>query len=81
MEEKGLPILYSAWQSSSPWRIRIILALKGIEYEYRVVVVGKDYSDPERIEYAKINPSNVIFKLFEILFITITYLIFRKCQL
>uniref|UniRef100_A0A8R1DWJ4 maleylacetoacetate isomerase n=1 Tax=Caenorhabditis japonica TaxID=281687 RepID=A0A8R1DWJ4_CAEJA len=31
------PILYSYWRSSCAWRVRIALALKGIEYEYRPI--------------------------------------------
>ncbi len=29
--------LYSYWRSSSSWRVRIGLALKGLRYEYRAV--------------------------------------------
>eukprot|EP00741_Cyanophora_paradoxa_P004611 tig00000821_g4475.t1 len=35
------PVLYSYWRSSSAWRVRIALAVKGIEYEYRAVHLVK----------------------------------------
>ena len=31
------PVLYSYWRSSSAWRVRIGLHLKGVPYEYRAV--------------------------------------------
>ncbi|KAF0888629.1 hypothetical protein E2562_016094 [Oryza meyeriana var. granulata] len=46
--EKKL-VLYSAWISSCSYRVRIVLNLKGIDYEYRAVT----RSDPD---YEKINP-------------------------
>ncbi|CAI8034045.1 Maleylacetoacetate isomerase [Geodia barretti] len=36
------PVLYSYFRSTCSWRVRIALALKGIEYEYRAVHLLKD---------------------------------------
>lgn len=43
------PILYSAWISSCSFRVRLVLNLKGVDYEYRAVT----RNDPD---YEKINP-------------------------
>ncbi|HEY6099611.1 MAG TPA: maleylacetoacetate isomerase [Anaeromyxobacter sp.] len=42
--------LYSYWRSSSSWRVRIGLALKGIAYEYRAVdlLAGEQWGDAHR---------------------------------
>lgn len=46
--------LYSYWRSSCAHRIRIVLHLKGLEYEYKAVNLLKDeQSNPE---FVKINP-------------------------
>lgn len=44
------PILYSYWRSSAAWRVRIVLALKGIDYEYQAVnlVRGEQKSEQYR---------------------------------
>lgn len=49
--------LFNYWRSSSSWRVRIALAFKGLEYEYRAVnlLKGEDLTP----EYTKINPSGV----------------------
>ena len=46
--------LYSFFRSSSSWRVRIALALKGLEYDYKPVDIlnGQQRSD----EYLKLNP-------------------------
>ena len=46
--------LYSYWRSSCSWRVRLVLALKGIDYEYIPVSLldRKQKSD----EYKKVNP-------------------------
>ncbi|KAK0403212.1 hypothetical protein QR680_016784 [Steinernema hermaphroditum] len=52
------PILYNNWKSSCSWRIRIALALKGIDYEYRPVnLAQKEQRTPE---YLKINPQGLV---------------------
>jgi maleylpyruvate isomerase len=42
--------LYSYWRSSSSWRVRIGLALKGLPYEYRAVNLqaGEQWSEAHR---------------------------------
>jgi len=37
MVEAEKPVLFSYWRSSCSWRLRIILNLKGIDYEYKAV--------------------------------------------
>uniref|UniRef100_A0A0E0BQE5 glutathione transferase n=1 Tax=Oryza glumipatula TaxID=40148 RepID=A0A0E0BQE5_9ORYZ len=48
------PILYGAWISSCSHRIRIVLNLKGVDYEYKSV---NPRTDPD---YEKINPIKYI---------------------
>ncbi|PKU66242.1 Glutathione S-transferase zeta class [Dendrobium catenatum] len=46
--------LYSYWRSSSSHRVRIVLNLKGLEYEYKPVnLLKNEQSTPE---FAKLNP-------------------------
>jgi len=48
------PILYNYFRSSASWRVRIALAYKGVEYEYRVVnLIQKEHLGEE---YMKLNP-------------------------
>lgn len=54
------PVLYSYWRSSCSWRVRIALALKGINYEYRAVNLVKDGGEQKKDEYAHINPSKLV---------------------
>ncbi|XP_034583789.1 glutathione S-transferase isoform X2 [Setaria viridis] len=48
------PILYGAWISSCSHRVRIVLNLKGVDYEYKSV---NPRTDPD---YEKINPIKYI---------------------
>eukprot|EP00794_Sanderia_malayensis_P020373 gene20373-22382_t len=52
------PVLYSYFRSSSSWRVRIALAMKGIDYEYKSVhlVKGEQLAD----NYKEINPQSLI---------------------
>uniref|UniRef100_A0A8R1DXX3 maleylacetoacetate isomerase n=1 Tax=Caenorhabditis japonica TaxID=281687 RepID=A0A8R1DXX3_CAEJA len=46
MTSEQKPILYSYWRSSCSWRVRIALALKNIDYEYRTVdLLSQDAKD------------------------------------
>jgi maleylpyruvate isomerase len=48
--------LYSYWRSSSAWRVRTVLELKGVAYEYVPVDIAPGTSAQERDEYAAVNP-------------------------
>jgi maleylacetoacetate isomerase len=50
------PILYSYFRSSCSWRVRIALALKGIEYEYKAVHLLKDGGEQFLKDYQSKNP-------------------------
>ncbi|KAJ3286633.1 Glutathione S-transferase zeta-1 [Borealophlyctis nickersoniae] len=52
------PILYSYWRSTASWRVRIALAYKGIDYEYRAVNLlnGEQLAEP----HLTINPNATI---------------------
>uniref|UniRef100_H2B647 Glutathione S-transferase zeta n=1 Tax=Paracyclopina nana TaxID=565004 RepID=H2B647_PARNA len=50
------PVLYSYWRSSCSWRVRIALALKKVEYEYKAVHLVKDGGEQHKEGYKTINP-------------------------
>lgn len=50
------PVLYSYWRSSSAWRVRIALALKGVDYEYRAVHLVADGGAQHAPPYRAMNP-------------------------
>jgi maleylpyruvate isomerase len=54
-EDSGA-ILYGFWRSSATWRVRILLGLKDLPYEYRPVNLLKDGGEQNRPEYAALNP-------------------------
>ena len=56
MEPTAKPILYSYWRSSASWRVRFVLAWKGIDYEYRAVHLLKDGGQHTHEDYKKLNP-------------------------
>ncbi|KAL3536952.1 hypothetical protein ACH5RR_000318 [Cinchona calisaya] len=51
-------ILYSFWRSTSSWRVRFALNLKGLPYEYRAVNLskGENFSP----EFEKLNPLHLV---------------------
>ena len=49
-------ILYDYWRSSSAWRVRIALNLKGIAYERRVVNLAKAAASSTARDYRALNP-------------------------
>ena len=54
----GEVTLYNYWRSSSSWRVRIALNLKGIAYEYRAVhLKNGEQNDPA---FADINPMGYV---------------------
>ncbi|XP_067941550.1 maleylacetoacetate isomerase-like [Watersipora subatra] len=50
------PVLYSYFRSSASWRVRIALALKGIDYDYSAVHLVKDGGEQHKDEYRAMNP-------------------------
>mmetsp|Transcript_19654 Transcript_19654/g.75413 ORF Transcript_19654/g.75413 Transcript_19654/m.75413 type:complete len:213 (+) Transcript_19654:22-660(+) len=60
MAETTKPVLYSYWRSSCSWRVRIGLALKGVEYDYRAVHLLKDGGEQLQEEFAKLNPMKLL---------------------
>jgi len=50
------PILYSYFRSSASWRVRIVLAMKGVDYEYKAVNLVKDGGQQHSEEYKALNP-------------------------
>jgi maleylacetoacetate isomerase len=50
------PVLYSYFRSSCSWRVRIVLAWKGIDHEQKAVNLMKDGGDQFTEEYMKVNP-------------------------
>ena len=53
----GEVVLYSYWRSSCSWRVRIALAMKNIEYEYRAVHLLKGGGEQFSDSYVEMNPS------------------------
>uniref|UniRef100_A0A8D2DPP4 Maleylacetoacetate isomerase n=1 Tax=Sciurus vulgaris TaxID=55149 RepID=A0A8D2DPP4_SCIVU len=56
MTESGKPILYSYFRSSCSWRVRIALALKGIDYEIIPINLIKDGGQQFSKEFQAVNP-------------------------
>jgi maleylacetoacetate isomerase len=48
--------LYSYWRSSASYRVRIALALKGLEHEYRAVHLLRDGGEQHGPAYRAVNP-------------------------
>jgi maleylpyruvate isomerase len=53
-------ILYDYWRSSSAWRVRIALHLKGIAFERRVVNLKKEAGEQHTAEFRALNPSRQV---------------------
>lgn len=53
-----LPILHDYWRSSAAYRVRVALALKGIDYERRTVDLAKDEQKSDA--YRAINPQGFV---------------------
>ncbi|MEE6521629.1 hypothetical protein FKM82_019892 [Ascaphus truei] len=56
MESAQKPLLYGYFRSSCSWRVRIALALKGIEYDQRPINLIKDGGVQLSDEYKEVNP-------------------------
>ena len=53
-------LLYSYWRSSSAFRVRIALNLKGIEFQQKFVHLVRDGGEQHAIEYREINPLGLV---------------------
>lgn len=53
-------VLYSYYRSSASWRVRLALAFKNIDYEYRAVHLVKDGGEQHKDEYRTLNPSRQV---------------------
>jgi maleylpyruvate isomerase len=53
-------ILYDYWRSSSAWRVRIALHVKGIPFERRVVNLIKDGGEQHAATFHAMNPSRQV---------------------
>ena len=56
----GKPVLHGYWRSSCSWRVRIALALKEVDYEYRAVHLVRDGGEQLKPEYTALNPNQVV---------------------
>lgn len=54
--QAGKPVLYSYFRSSCSWRVRIALALKGIDYETVPINLIKDGGQQFSEEFQTLNP-------------------------
>ncbi|XP_076441760.1 maleylacetoacetate isomerase-like [Babylonia areolata] len=54
------PILYSYFRSSASWRVRIALAMKGVEYDYMPVHLVKEGGEQNKEEYKALNPMSQV---------------------
>ncbi|XP_075386738.1 maleylacetoacetate isomerase isoform X2 [Tenrec ecaudatus] len=54
--QAGKPVLYSYFRSSCSWRVRIALALKGIDYETVPINLVKDGGQQFSEEFQALNP-------------------------
>ncbi|PVD25654.1 hypothetical protein C0Q70_13313 [Pomacea canaliculata] len=60
----GKTVLYSYWRSSCAWRVRIALALKGVDYEYMAVNLIKDGGEQLKEDYKEKNPMSQVPAIF-----------------
>ena len=57
--------LFTFYQSGSSYRVRILLNLKGIDYEPVFVIGGRGSADLAKPEYLALNPHGVIPTLID----------------
>ena len=53
-------LLYSYWRSSSAYRVRIALNLKGIQYRQKFVHLVRDGGEQHKVEYREVNPLGLV---------------------
>ena len=59
-DQGGQVLLYSYWRSSSAYRVRIALNLKGIDYEQKFVHLVKDGGEQNTPGYREVNPLGLV---------------------
>lgn len=52
--------LYSYFRSSAGWRVRIVLALKGLDYDLVPIHLMRDGGEHLTVEYAQTNPQKLV---------------------
>ncbi|MFA7429872.1 MAG: glutathione S-transferase N-terminal domain-containing protein, partial [Rhodospirillaceae bacterium] len=52
--------LYSYWRSSTAYRARIALNLKGLDYEIVPVHLIRDGGEQRKAEYMALNPQGIV---------------------
>lgn len=52
--------LYGYWRSSASYRVRIALALKGLEYQYRAVHLLNNGGEQKEATYTALNPAQLV---------------------
>jgi maleylacetoacetate isomerase len=60
IEQEGGLFLYSYWRSSSAYRVRIALNLKGIDYQQKFVHLVREGGEQHTVEYREINPLGLV---------------------
>ena len=55
-----IPLLYGYWRSSSSYRVRIAMNLKGIDYRQRAVDLLRGGGEQTQPEYRSINPLGLV---------------------
>ncbi|XP_074091748.1 maleylacetoacetate isomerase isoform X2 [Macrotis lagotis] len=58
--QAGKPLLYSYFRSSCSWRVRIALALKGIDYDICPINLSKDGGQQFTKEFQTLNPMSQV---------------------
>lgn len=58
--ESEILTLYSYWRSSSAYRVRIALNLKGLSYQQKFVHLVNDGGEQHRPEYRQLNPLGLV---------------------
>ena len=58
--DSALPVLYGYWRSSSSYRVRIALNLKGVDYRYEPVNLVRGEGEQRRPGYRAINPLGLV---------------------
>uniref|UniRef100_A0A7N4PWD9 Maleylacetoacetate isomerase n=1 Tax=Sarcophilus harrisii TaxID=9305 RepID=A0A7N4PWD9_SARHA len=58
--QAGKPVLYSYFRSSCSWRVRIALALKGIDYDILPISLIKDGGQQFTKEFKTLNPMSQV---------------------